>query len=159
MSVPPVPAIGVSALVFDAHNRVLLIRRARPPAQGKWHAPGGRLEPGESLCHAVVREVKEETGIENIQLGPVIAVVERRIEGFHYLIVDFLAVLAHGPAPLPIPGDDALEAEWVAESEWKSYALAEGLLPILNAAVNLRRSGKGGLLDVDGRGTDFVAAV
>ncbi len=159
MSVPPLPAIGVSALVFDCQGRVLLIRRARPPAQGKWHAPGGRLEAGESMIQAVAREVREETGIDNIRLGPVIAVVERRMEGFHYLIVDFLACLEQEPAPAPIPGDDALEAAWVSESDWHNYALAEGLFPILTAAGQLRMKGKGGLVDGDGRRTDFIAVV
>lgn len=159
MSVPPLPAIGVSALVFDCRGRVLLIRRARPPAQGKWHAPGGRLESGESMIHAVAREVREETGIDNIRLGPVIAVVERRLEGFHYLIVDFLACLEQEPTPVPIPGDDALEAAWVPESDWHNYALADGLFPILTAAVQLHKKGKGGLIDADGRGTDFIAVI
>jgi 8-oxo-dGTP diphosphatase len=51
----------VLGFVFDAEGRLLLIDQ--PWADG-WLAPGGVPEPGESLAEAVVREVREETGIE-----------------------------------------------------------------------------------------------
>ncbi|GAB4351724.1 MAG: hypothetical protein Kow0060_01170 [Methylohalobius crimeensis] len=152
----PVPAVGVSALIFDRRGRVLLIRRARPPARGKWHAPGGRLEAGEALTSAVLREVREETGIEGVRLGPIAAVVERRIEGFHYLIVDFLGFV-DGEGPPPRAADDALAAAWVPPEEWSDYELAEGLAPILTRARQLWRGRHGGLVDVTGQGTDFLA--
>jgi len=154
----PHPAIGVSVLVFDRDGRVLLVRRGRPPAAGTWHGPGGRLEAGESLTHAALREVAEETGLTGVRLGPVVAMVERRLEGFHYLIVDFLGRVEVSAPPLRV-GDDARAAAWVAPEEWLDYDLAEGLLPILRCAYRLWQGRRGGLVDTDGRGTDFVAEV
>ncbi len=155
----PVPAVGVSALVYDARGRVLLIRRGHPPAAGKWHAPGGRLEPGESMREAALREVAEETGIGGIRLGPVVAVVERRIEGFHYVIVDFLGFLDTADPPPPRAADDARAAAWVAREALNGYDLAAGLAPILERSLLLWRGAKGGLVDVSGEGSDFIAEV
>jgi ADP-ribose pyrophosphatase YjhB (NUDIX family) len=56
-----VPCVG--ALVYDDAGRILLVRRANPPAQGLWSVPGGRVEAGEDGPRAVVREVAEETGL------------------------------------------------------------------------------------------------
>lgn len=159
MSALPVLAVGVSVLVFDQSGRVLLVRRRFPPAQDKWHAPGGRVEQGESLIQAVQRELREETGIEGVRLGPIVAVVERQIEGFHYLIVDFLGFLDLPDPPSPKAGDDAAEARWVSPKEWNQYALGDGLLPILRRAQKLHQGWRGGLAEISGQGTDFVAEV
>jgi ADP-ribose pyrophosphatase YjhB (NUDIX family) len=59
---PPVECAG--AVVRDGSGRFLLVRRARPPALGRWSLPGGRIEPGETPAEAAVREVREETGLE-----------------------------------------------------------------------------------------------
>jgi len=155
ISDPPRPTIGVSAIVFDSQERVLLIRRGQAPAQGQWHFPGGRLEAGESLVEGVRREVREETGLD-VRIGPVMAVVERRQEGFHYLIVDFLACLADPGQTGLHPADDAEACAWVAADELSQYPIAAGVLPILERARRTRRGETLGLADVAGLGTDFI---
>lgn len=155
MSEPPRPALGVSAIVFDEQGRVLLIKRGKPPAQDFWHVPGGKLEAGESLVEGVKREVKEETGLD-VEIGPIMAVVERRQEGFHYVIIDFLAYLQTSGQTALRPADDAAACAWVADNELGQYPIAEGFLPILERAKRARRGETLGLVDISGCGTDFI---
>ena len=53
-----------TAIIPYPHNKILLIKRTTPPFIGYWALPGGRAEPGEVQEETVVREVKEETGLE-----------------------------------------------------------------------------------------------
>lgn len=53
----------VVALVQEA-GRVLMVQESKPRVAGTWNLPGGRVEPGESVLDAAVREVREESGLE-----------------------------------------------------------------------------------------------
>lgn len=57
------PCAAVAAIVLDARNRVLLVRRAHEPAQGKLAFPGGYVDDGETGEAALRRELEEETGL------------------------------------------------------------------------------------------------
>ena len=154
----PKPAIGVGAVIFDHTGQVLLIRRGKPPAFGYWSLPGGQLEPGETLVQCCRREVMEEVGIE-IEVGPLVAVVERIIEDFHYVIIDFLAQPFLLDSPTPVPQSDVSDARWVSLEELGGYALVEGLERIIRRACQSQLSGfPTGLMDAVGDGRDFLPA-
>ncbi len=109
------------------------------------------------MVAACQREVEEETGIGEIEVDCLVAVVERRVEGFHYVIMDFLAHLSQSIPPKPRAADDVLDARWVAESDFIQLDLAEGLLPILQRARQIYRGElQGGLYDVSEVGSDFL---
>lgn len=105
----PVPCVGVVCLRGDA---VLLIRRGTPPRQGEWSLPGGRVEPGERVVDAALRELREETGVE-ARITGLVDVVDGLFPeaGRHYVLIDYAAEWVSGE---PVAGDDALEARFVA---------------------------------------------
>jgi 8-oxo-dGTP diphosphatase len=100
-----VPCVG--AVVHDAAGRLLLIRRGHDPHRGLWSLPGGRIEAGESPEQAVVREVREETGLDVVPGRPVGRV---RIpgDGVVFDVIDLACELIR-PDAEPAPGDDATE--------------------------------------------------
>jgi 8-oxo-dGTP diphosphatase len=53
-----------TAIIIYPDDRILLVKRSTPPFIGYWALPGGRIEPGEEADKAIVREVKEETGLD-----------------------------------------------------------------------------------------------
>lgn len=119
----PVPTVGVVCL---RGAEVLLIKRGQPPRLNQWSLPGGRLEWGETLEVAALRELKEETGVDAELLGlidVVDGVFPARPGGEitrHYVLIDYAARWTGGE---PVAGDDAAEARFVSYDE--AMALVE----------------------------------
>ncbi len=152
----PVPTLGISGIVFNQQKQILLIRRNQPPAMGFWSIPGGKLEAGESLTEACQREIKEETGLHT-EVKNIVAVVERRVEGFHYVIIDYLALLADEEHIQPIAQTDVSEARWISLEHLGDYDLVEGLAEIILRAYEVYNGDYiAGLYDVDSTGSDFI---
>ncbi len=135
---PEAPRIGVGAVVLrDGH--VLLVRRDRPPAKGKWSIPGGLVHLGETTEAAAVREVAEECGL-GIRLKGVAGIVNRILSDpdgrirYHYILIDYLAVPESGE---PRPGSDAAECRWVPIADLGRYDTTEGLAAMVVRAVRL----------------------
>ncbi len=124
----PQVCVGAVAVVDD---RLLLIRRGHGPAAGEWSVPGGRVEGGETLAEAVVRELAEETGLEAV-CDDLVGWVERIGADHHYVIFDFHVTVLDGPDTLPRAGADAAEAAWVPLDEVSHLRLADGLAEFLH---------------------------
>lgn len=121
------PSVAIGAFVFDREGRVLLVERANPPGVGLWTVPGGKLEARETLAQAVAREVREETGLV-VEVGTLACVVEHISEGYHYVILDYLARVIGGELA---PAGDARAARFVDESELATLPLSDGLQPLI----------------------------
>lgn len=131
----PIPGVGV-ALIHE--GRLLLIRRGRGAQAGLWAVPGGKVELGETLREAAVREVREETAIE-VDLGPVVWVGESIGPGdppeWHFTLVDFVGSPI-GDATA-VAGDDASETRWVTLSEARTMQLTPTMEPLLEHLEDL----------------------
>lgn len=129
------PQLAVGVFVFDAEQRLLLIQRARDPGKGLWTIPGGRVEFGERIKAACRREVREETGLD-VTIADFVTVFERVDGDYHYVIVDYLGLIAGSSPPL-VADDDAAQARWVETAELTDYPLTDGLLPVVPQALAL----------------------
>lgn len=128
---PAFPRVGVGAVVVH-DGRVLLVRRGKEPLRGRWVVPGGTVEAGETLQEALVREVREETGL-TVRPGEVVFVFDRilREEGevrYHYVIVDYLCEYVSGT---PRPGSDAEEVALVPPDALGAYDIPEQALAVV----------------------------
>ena len=133
---PARPVAGVGAVVLTADHRVVLVRRGQPPLAGSWSLPGGVLELGETLSDAVVREVREETGLV-VEAGPLIDLFEhvaRDDDGrvrYHYVIADYLCHARHGNVSA---GSDAIDATTADLSDLERFDLAARALDMIRRA-------------------------
>jgi len=122
------PELCVGAVIVQ-DEALLLVRRGHGPAGGQWAVPGGRVEAGETMAEAVVREVAEETGLP-VVCEHLIGWVERIDAEHHFVIFDFAATPLADDEPLRA-GDDAAEVAWVPLSQVTELDLVPGLAEFL----------------------------
>jgi len=145
---PDQPVVGVGGVVIT-EGRALLIRRGSEPLKGRWSIPGGTLELGETLLEGVVRELREETGLE-VRVLDLIEVFERifpepdasppgtrRRPQFHFVILDYLCQTVGGS---PRPGSDVTEVALATEEELAGYGLTPTATRIVRKAFAMARA-------------------
>ncbi|MGP0093984.1 MAG: NUDIX hydrolase [Xanthobacteraceae bacterium] len=135
-SYPDRPYLAVSAAIIR-DGRVLIVRRARPPAEGVFTLPGGAVEAGELLQEALLREVREETAltVEPIALAGLREVIHRDASGRverHFVILAFAARWIAGE---PVLNAELTEAHWMLPAEIDGLQTTEGLADIIRAAL------------------------
>ena len=121
---PDQPVVGVGSVIIK-EDKIALIKRGNEPAKGKWTIPGGLVELGESPEQAVIRETKEETGldVEKTSLIDVVSNVDLDAQGkvkYHYVIIDYFVHVKSGTAEA---ASDAMELRWVPLEEVEGYDL------------------------------------
>ena len=123
-----IPCVGV--VIKDEHGRLLLIRRGHERDAGLWSLPGGRIEPGETDAEALVREMREETGLA-VEAGRLLGSVWRPTgDGNVEDIRDYAATVIGGTLN---QGDNAADARWVDADDFGNLPVTEGLTEILTS--------------------------
>lgn len=123
---PHAPVVAILAVVVRAGN-VLLVRRANPPDAGLWGFPGGKIEAGETIREAALRELAEETGViaHPEQVLSALDAFDRANDGdlrHHHVLIPVLCAWVSGE---PVAQDDALEARW-----FDLAGLEDGTVPL-----------------------------
>lgn len=123
---PKQPIVGVGAVII-CNGKILLEKRKYDPGKGKWSIPGGLVELGETVEQTVIREVKEETGLE-VEKPEHIDVVDNIIRDengeikYHFVIIDYFVKFKGGTLKA---ASDAEELKWVALNEVEKYDLTK----------------------------------
>ena len=123
---PKKPVVGVGAIILD-EGKILLEKRKNAPGKGKWSVPGGLVELGERIEQAVIREVKEETGLDVyeprlVDVVNYVSLSEKGAVKYHFVIIDYLVTVKCGK---PKAASDAEALKWVPFNEVEEYDLTE----------------------------------
>ncbi|KQT59817.1 ADP-ribose pyrophosphatase [Aureimonas sp. Leaf460] len=133
--------IAATIAVVIRGAQVLLVRRANPPDVGLWGFPGGKIDLGETIEAAAVRELREETGITGEFVRVLTAVDAFDINGDGHLRQHFIliAVVCHWVSGEPVAGDDASDARWFDLDELNNAALVMsfGVVDVARQAARL----------------------
>jgi 8-oxo-dGTP diphosphatase len=137
---PKRPVLGVGALVFN-RGKILLVERGKEPLRGYWSLPGGVLETGETLEQGVIREVREETGLEvkPLKILEIFERIIRDVDGaaeYHYVLIDYICRVTGGSLRA---ADDASRAAWVPRRLLPTYQITVGTLPVIEKGFRERR--------------------
>ena len=123
--------IVVGAAILD-EGRLLAARRIEPPElAGGWELPGGKVEPGEDELAALVRECREELGVEIEPLSRIGA--DWAMTGDALLRVWTARVVSGTPQAL----EDHDELRWLAPGHWHDVAWLAADLPVVDALTAL----------------------
>jgi 8-oxo-dGTP diphosphatase len=136
----PRPAVSSDCVLFGFDGQdlsVLLVERGKDPYKGRWAFPGGFMNMDETSGQCALRELKEETGVEGIQLEQLGAFsdVDRDPRG-RVISVVYLALVKLSDHD-PVAGDDAAKAQWFRVRDTPPLAFDHDLV-MLNALERLK---------------------
>ncbi len=129
---PNHPVLAVGAVVVR-DGKVLLVLRGREPGRGRWSLPGGVVHLGETLRSAVIRELREECGIE-VAVAETAEVVERMVQDaegglqYHYVILDYQAKWLQGELAT---SEEVEDARWVDPDSLDRYHMTYGTADVI----------------------------
>ena len=151
---PAAPVLAVSAAIIR-NGKVLIVRRARPPAAGLYTLPGGGVEVGETLVEAVAREIREETAlvVEPVGLAGYREAIGRDDDGRierHFVILPFAARWIAGE---PVLSEELSEAMWLDPAALAGLKTTAGLAEIVANAMALVARAEVYLSPLAGRGS------
>ena len=137
---PERPVVGVGGVVVR-EGSVLLVQRGVEPLKGQWSLPGGAVELGETLEEAVVRELREETGLA-VRVLELVEAFERITPDdtgrprYHYVLLDYLCEAAGGT---PEAGSDVVGVAWARPEEFARYSLSPHVRAVCEKALEMAR--------------------
>ncbi|MGI9521056.1 MAG: NUDIX hydrolase [Hyphomicrobiaceae bacterium] len=132
------PRPAVSAVIFRG-SKILLVKRGKGGFRGLWSLPGGRVEIGETVRDAIVREVREETSIF-FELGPIVDVHDVILSDDagavreHFVLCVFSGRWLAGE---PVARSDATRASFVRVCDLREDDLTPELLRFVAAAQQI----------------------
>lgn len=134
----PYARLAVVGLIREpGEGRWLLTRPPRPAGTpAVWAPPGGRLERGETLADATIREMLEEVGLQVEVAGPCYAYLTMH-KGERTLAVSMACRVAVPIPSLTLAPEEVVAARWVTEEEWLGMA---GARAALWAAEDIQRA-------------------
>nr|TFG55185.1 MAG: NUDIX domain-containing protein [Hyphomicrobiales bacterium] len=133
------PILAVGAVIENNAGEILLVRRGWPPRENEWSIPGGKVEWGEAVQNALIREVAEETGLD-IELAGLIDIVNSFIRDeaghltYHHVLLDYAARSRTGTARA---GDDVREVKWAPREDLGLYPMWSETRRIILASRHL----------------------
>ncbi len=132
---------AVACLIFNSEGKLLLTRRAIDPALGMLDLPGGFVEPMERVEDAVVREIREELGVEVIKSDFLVSFPNEYIySGFSVFTVDLAFVCAVDHLSTIVPADDVADVEYVFPEEIRKEQLcSESMFNIISFYINTNK--------------------
>ena len=139
------PTLAASVAVFR-DGRVLLATRTKPPADRLWSLPGGKVEAGETLEQAALRELDEEVGVKAriIAFNRHVEIMGRSVDNtvtHHFVVASFVAQWLEGEAQT---GPEAGEVMWADPLGLGGLATTRDLGNVLRSAheIWMRNGGK-----------------
>lgn len=128
------PIVGASVLVQNNQDDVLLVKRLNEPGKDLWAFPGGKVDAGETVEEAAVREVKEETNIDTKLVG-LLGSYDIIGEDYHFITVCYIGEYEGSEI---VPGDDVDDSKWVSIDELETVSLTNTSETALSDADILR---------------------